>query len=125
MQPRKTLQKSLTLNAVKELKNHPKADEVYNYVIKTHPEVSKATVYRNLNFLCETGMLTKVKTPNGADRFDHTLHQHYHFRCKSCDSLCDSSINYMESLNNNSENELGIVVTEHQLFFEGLCKNCI
>ena len=40
---------------------------------RSHPTVSKATVYRNLGSLSEDGLLRHIKMPGGADRFDHML----------------------------------------------------
>ena len=70
---RNTVQCTLVLNAVNELKNHPTADEVYNLIAKEHPSVSRATVYRNLNKLTEEGQLSRRVIPGGADRFDHRV----------------------------------------------------
>ena len=48
MERRNTIQKQLVLEAVAQLHNHPTAEQVYAQVVKEHPTISKATVYRNL-----------------------------------------------------------------------------
>ena len=70
MEKRNTIQKQLVLDAVFRLANHPTAEEVYAEVARSHPSVSKATVYRNLGSLSEDGLLRHIKMPGGADRFD-------------------------------------------------------
>ncbi len=57
MEKRNTIQKQLVLDAVFRLANHPTAEEVYAEVARSHPTVSKATVYRNLGSLSEDGLL--------------------------------------------------------------------
>ena len=47
MKERNTIQRQLTLQAVRELACHPTAEEVYRYVSARRPDVSLATVYRN------------------------------------------------------------------------------
>ena len=74
MEKRNTIQKQLVLDAVFRLANHPTAEEVYAEVARSHPTVSKATVYRNLGSLSEDGLLRHIKMPGGADRFDHMLY---------------------------------------------------
>ena len=58
MARRNTIQRALVLEAVKTLHCHATADEVYEEIIKEHPTISKATVYRNLNLLSEMGEIT-------------------------------------------------------------------
>lgn len=67
MEKRNTIQKQLVLDAVFRLANHPTAEEVYAEVARSHPTVSKATVYRNLGSLSEDGLLRHIKMPGGAD----------------------------------------------------------
>lgn len=59
-----TIQRSLVLDVVNRLKSHATADEVYAEVAATHPNISKATVYRNLNLLSEMGMIRKLEIPD-------------------------------------------------------------
>ena len=41
---RNTIQRQLVLSAVRQLQNHPTADEVYQEVQKNCPTISRATV---------------------------------------------------------------------------------
>ena len=51
---RNTIQRQLVLSAVRQLQNHPTADEVYQKVQKSCPTISRATVYRNLKLLANS-----------------------------------------------------------------------
>lgn len=125
MQTRQTFQKTLTLEAVRTMKCHPTADHVYAFVAEKYPEISRATVYRNLNQLCEAGEIGRVKNPYGADRFDHIAGRHFHFICRKCGSLSDVKLADVSHLNELCEAQTGAQVEECNIFFEGLCKNCI
>ena len=81
---RNTIQRQLVIAAVRFLADHPTADEVYERITMEYPDISKGTVYRNLNSLVESGLLNKVSVPSGADRFDHMLTKHYHIKCSHC-----------------------------------------
>lgn len=124
MQTRQTFQKSLTLDAVKAMQCHPTADQVYAYVAEKYPEISRATIYRNLNQLSEAGEISRVKNPCGADRFDHITHKHYHFICSCCHQLTNVDIPDIGHLAKLCEEQTGAKVEESQIFFGGICKNC-
>ncbi|PIZ50710.1 hypothetical protein COY27_06375 [Candidatus Woesearchaeota archaeon CG_4_10_14_0_2_um_filter_33_13] len=51
MKERETGQKKVIFECIKGLHTHPTAEEVYLLVKKEIPEISLATVYRNLNLL--------------------------------------------------------------------------
>ncbi|MEG2287924.1 MAG: transcriptional repressor, partial [Ruthenibacterium sp.] len=91
MEKRNTVQKQLVLDAVSRLANHPTADAVYNEVVRSHPSVSKATVYRNLAGLAQDGVIRHVPMPDGADRFDHCVaYPHDHIMCTACGAFGDA-----------------------------------
>lgn len=125
MNQRRTHQLSLTYDAVLTLANHPTADDVYDYVHQNHPTVSRTTVYRNLNKLCDSNDLSKVKVFGSADRFDHNLHSHYHFICDECGHLSDLDLPYMENINDMCRGIGGRQVNAHQILFDGICESCL
>lgn len=86
---RNTVQRAMTLEAVRRLHAHPTAEEVYRQVAAEHPSVSRATVYRNLRQLAESGLLLKINTTDGADHFDHRCDAHYHAGCLRCGRVFD------------------------------------
>ena len=86
---RNTIQKDLVKNAVYEIKRHVTANEVCEFLKKEYPTIGKGTVYRNLDILSEEGALRKVEVPDGANRFDITLKNHYHVRCIKCGEVSD------------------------------------
>jgi len=125
MNQRNTFQRTLTLDAVHALANHPTADDVYNYVHSKYPQISRTTVYRNLNKLCDSHDLSRVKIFGSADRFDHNLHSHYHFICDECGSVSDLDVPYMDNINDMFAGIGGRQVNAHQILFDGLCECCV
>ena len=119
-----TIQRSLVLDVVYRLKSHATADEVYAEVAATHPNISKATVYRNLNLLSEMGMIRKLEIPGGADRFDHICKEHCHVKCEKCGRVFDIEIPYIDGLDNLVENRNGFELTGYDILFRGICPGC-
>ena len=60
---RNTIQRMLVLETVNKLQCHATADEIYRAIVKDHPNISRATVYRNLNSLSESGDIRKREIP--------------------------------------------------------------
>ena len=124
MERRNTIQKQLVLQAVAELANHPTADVVYSLVVKDHPTVSKATVYRNLASLSDDGRLRHIKMPSGADRFDHQTFGHNHIECILCGRLEDAPLEDQTALNAQAAAATGYRCVEHEIVFRGICPAC-
>lgn len=121
---RNTLQKSLVLETVHKMKSHASADEVYSTIIENYPNISRATVYRNLNELAKSGEIKKVETPEGADRFDHQCFEHYHIRCLKCGKIFDVDMEYIKDLEKTIQNIQGFELKGHDIMFKGICPLC-
>ena len=121
---RQTIQRSLVLKAVNKLQCHATADEIYEEIIKEHPNVSRATVYRNLNLLSETGHIRKIELPGGADCFDHICRDHCHVKCEKCGRIFDVDMEYVTGLEKNIRNDRGFSFTGYDIIFRGICPNC-
>lgn len=121
---RNTIQSSLVLETVRKLQCHATADEVYSEIIKTYPTISRGTVYRNLQRLCETGEIRKREIPDGADRFDHLCDDHYHIRCVKCGRVFDVDMGYIPNLEQSVRDAHGFSFTGHDIVFKGICPEC-
>ncbi|MEI3230350.1 MAG: transcriptional repressor [Gordonibacter pamelaeae] len=76
---------------MRSLHNHPTSADVYEGVRERHPNISRATVYRNLGVLAHRGEVLRVEVPNGADRYDFFNKPHYHASA-ACAAACATSI---------------------------------
>ena len=124
MDKRHTLQRSLVLEAVKDLHCHATADDIYYLIVTKHPNISRGTVYRNLNLLSDIGEIRKVEIPSGADRFDHECHPHYHARCIECNRVFNVDMEFISDLQKNIKDTHGFEFTGHDLIFKGICLEC-
>jgi len=120
---RNTIQKQLIFDAVKELNIHATAEQVYEYIAKKNPSISKATVYRNLSQMAESGVLLDIASFFDATHYDHNTHVHYHFVCKSCNAVFDVDGDFPDLIKLIEKTEK-FVVTGCNISFSGLCKKC-
>ena len=120
---RETKQRQMVLQAVQARKDHPTADQIFNDVHKLDPKISHGTVYRNLNLLCEDGLICHVRVP-GADRYDLRTDFHYHMFCVKCKKVIDAQHPYRSCLDEEIEKRSGYKIIRHRLIFEGICPEC-
>lgn len=107
------------------MKRHVTADEVYEFIKKEHPTVGKGTVYRNLGILAEEGAIRKVEVPDGPDRFDFTLKNHYHVRCVQCGEVLDVDMDEISDMEQRIHNTHGVKYLSYDIFFKGICPECM
>lgn len=124
MERRNTIQKDLVLKTVQELKRHLTADEVYEFIKKEHPTIGRGTVYRNLKILVEEGAIRKVEVPDGSDRFDFTLKDHYHVKCVKCGDVFDVDMEQLPDLKAKIRDTHGMEFLGYDIFFKGICPAC-
>ena len=105
---------------------HPSAEMVYMGVKKDCPDISLATVYRNLALFRNQGLIQCVGTVQGNERFDGNTKPHVHFICNECGSVMDlPEVEAPAQLSEAVENGTGGKVNMYSLSFAGICKNCI
>lgn len=124
MERRNTVQKDLVRNAVLTMKRHVTADEVYEYVKRDHPGIGKGTVYRNLGILSEEGSIRRVEVPNGPDRFDFTLRNHYHVRCVRCGEVFDVDMDEIPEIMKQIHDSHGMQFLSYDILFKAICPAC-
>ena len=84
-----TPQRIAVLEALNNLKNHPTADKIKEYVIKNHPSISVGTIYKTLETFVDKGLVKKVKTEKDVMRYDAILENHHHLYCEDTERIED------------------------------------
>ncbi len=116
-------QRNSILDYLKNTKEHPTAERIYSDLKPSLPNLSLATVYRNLGRLCETGEVVRLAAGGKTDRFDADTSDHQHFVCTSCGEVSDLFFQLPADILNEN---LGERFSPHhyRLFVYGLCKRC-
>ena len=126
MASRNTVQHRVIAEQLRQLGDHPTADEVYQAVKQQLPSISKATVYRTLNKLVDSGEATCVVAGSGADRFDHRTDAHSHVTCTVCGKVEDVCMGaFADGVNHEmAAVACGYKILDHDLVFKGICPEC-
>ncbi len=121
---RQTIQRTLTLEAVRSLRCHATADEVHAAVSTRCPTISKGTVYRNLHELAQSGEIRRLEIPNATDRFAHQCCPHDHLRFIACGRVFDVDTAGLPPLEEVIRDKRGFELCGYDLMFRGICPNC-
>jgi Fur family transcriptional regulator, peroxide stress response regulator len=124
MKRRFTKQRELIIKVLENNRTHPTADWIYEEVKKEIPDISKGTVYRNLQVLRESGAITELNLDGILARYEEKQKTHYHFKCEKCGCIIDLDEPVVQGLNERIAKKTGFKVSGHQAEFYGLCKNC-
>ena len=113
------------LACLSSTKSHPSAEWVYQQLKPEFPDLSLATLYRNLSAFRHDGEIMSVGVVKGHERFDATTASHTHFVCTACGRVDDlEEIILPEDVTRKAAESRGIRVERCQLTLEGLCRDC-
>lgn len=84
-----TQQRIVIYDALMRLHNHPKAENIYDFVKAKNPSISLATVYKTLDTFVSAGLAAKVMSDNGTARYDGYMEHHSHLYCTNTEEIVD------------------------------------
>jgi Fur family transcriptional regulator, ferric uptake regulator len=125
---RMTHQRQVIYEEIMKMRSHPTADEIYERVRRRLPKISMGTVYRNLDILASSGLISRIEPGHSQMRFEASLRDHYHVTCIRCGKIEDAEIEPLGDTLQNLESALGRMtkhgIFAHKIEFIGLCKEC-
>jgi Fur family transcriptional regulator, peroxide stress response regulator len=119
-----TVQRRAILQAILGREDHPTADQIHAQIQTQLPDVSRTSVYRILEMLVGTGMITKVCHPGSAARFDPKLRRHHHLVCLSCERIIDIEEPRLDNLPLPNVRAHGFRINDYHIHFRGVCVQC-
>lgn len=119
-----TPQRRIILQILSESDKCLSADELVERIRSIEPNVSQATVYRNLNLLVDQEIVTKILVADTPARYT-IFRGHRHFMvCLSCGAaLSMNTCPLTKELRSFIEQE-GFEITGHHFQVLGYCENC-
>lgn len=118
-----TPQRAAVYEAILRLGGHPTVDEVYEAVRHRMPTISRATVYRVMEFLAGIGLIARVWYPDSVARYDTTTAPHHHLVCIACQRMIDVPLERAAIKPPALEGE-EFEVFDYSVYFRGLCAQC-
>lgn len=123
-QRRITAQRQAIIEAVFSTDKHFTADQLLEWSRQRDKSVSRATVYRTLPLLTESGLVRemdfgkdyKFYDPNYADHPNHS-----HIICQDCEKIVEFESEKIEKLEDEISHKLGFSVKTQRLQITGTC----
>ncbi|MDO5663811.1 MAG: transcriptional repressor [Bacteroidia bacterium] len=84
-----TPQRIGVLEAIYTLRNHPTAEQIIDFIHKTHPSIAIGTVYKTLDTFVKHGVVNKILTEGEVMRYDGILRHHHHLHSEDNDEIRD------------------------------------
>ncbi len=113
-------QKKAILEFIRSKRRHYSATQIYDAVRKEIPNISLATVYRNLAQLIEDKEIISVETSDKCVYYDGFVENHSHFVCEGCKRIYDFPLTSAES----EPERAGFKVATYRVVYYGLCNKC-
>jgi Fur family transcriptional regulator, ferric uptake regulator len=105
---------------------HFSAEHFVDLVRRSDPRISRATVYRTLQWMVDAGMARRVDFGGGRFRFEHAYRhpRHFHFICRSCNQSSEFLSSDIESLVEEIATARGFAPRQSVLQIYGTCEAC-
>lgn len=102
---------------------HPTVEEVYKALLPKIPTLSRTTVYNTLRMFSEHNAAQMITIEEHRVCYDGDISLHAHFICKECRKVYDIFDEVSDVVN---RKELaGHHIDDVQLYYKGICKNCL
>jgi Fur family transcriptional regulator, ferric uptake regulator len=122
---RLTPQRLMILEAIEGASGHVSAEEIYQKIRQAYPGLNISTVYRTMELLKETGMVTETDMGDGRVRFHSVGHEHHHHLvCSKCGSVVDLDESMLSPLTVLLTEKYGFSADLKHLAIFGRCKDC-
>lgn len=105
-------------------KAHPSAEWIYSQVKQDIPDLSLATVYRNLKLFIDIGRAVSIAVVGGQARYDANTKPHPHFICTKCDAVIDIDCAGARVNTAEIEEDFGLKIQSQFLLLYGTCSEC-
>ena len=121
---RKTIQREAIIDAAFSTTEHYTAEELLGMARRIEPSVSRATVYRTLPLLVESGLLKEIDLGKDQKHYDPNFvsHPHHnHLICVDCQKIVEFEDKHIETLEDCITKRLGFSPSTKMVRIEGSC----
>ena len=123
---RRSTKRELIVNVFLRQEGHLSADDLVDLIRSEDQRISRATVYRTLQWMVEAGIARKVDFGEGRFRFEHSYRhpRHFHLICKSCNRSYEFLSSDIEGLVEEIAAARGFAARQSVVQVYGTCEEC-
>ncbi len=120
-----TSQRRLLLSVIQEAERHLDAKELYRRASERNPNISLATVYRNLHVFEKQGLINERHLGQARCYYEmKRLGEHQHLVCEACGQVIEFESPLIRKLVAEVQRKNNFSVTKVELYLEGHCHKC-
>jgi len=114
------------VNVFLRQEGHLSADDLVDLIRQEDHRISRATVYRTLQWMVDAGIARKVDFGEGRFRFEHSYRQprHFHLICKSCHRSFEFLSSDIEALVEEVASARSFAASQSVVQIYGTCDEC-
>ena len=114
------------VNVFLRQEGHLSADDLVDLIRKDDHRISRATVYRTLQWMVDAGIARKVDFGEGRFRFEHSYRQprHFHLICKTCHRSFEFLSSDIEGLVEEVAAARSFTASQSVVQIYGTCEEC-
>jgi Fur family ferric uptake transcriptional regulator len=114
------------VNVFLRQEGHLTADDLFDLIRREDHKISRATVYRTLQWMEEAGIARKVDFGEGRFRFEHSYRhpRHFHLICKGCNRSFEFLSSDIEALLEEVAAARNFAARQSVLQIHGTCEAC-
>ena len=123
---RNTVEREQVVKAVFSIHDHFDVEELYLLLRSQNEKISKATVYRTIPLLLESGLIQEAYFEDGHLHYEHIYgHDHHcHLRCMDCGKVVEFTEEAVKEVEQKVAEHYEFIVTGHKLEVYGYCAKC-
>jgi len=104
---------------------HMSVDDIYEEVIKVHPSLSLATIYKNIILMVEKGVLVEVPIVGRKSKYELSKADHMHLVCTECGMVEDMQcVDAADMAFESVTSEANFKLNKRQVNLYGVCQAC-
>ena len=121
-----TPERETVLREIFSMHRHFDVDSLYLKVRRKDKRLSRATIYRTLPLLVESGLIVETFHCLGKGNYEHIFgHPHHdHMVCIKCNKVIEFRNEKIEKLQEEVCRKYGFKSIEHKLGIKGYCSKC-
>jgi Fur family ferric uptake transcriptional regulator len=123
---KRSSKRDLILNVFLKQEGHLSADDLVDVIRREDQRISRATVYRTLQWMVDAGIARKVDFGEGRFRFEHSYRhpRHFHLICKTCNQSSEFLSSDIEALIEEIAAARGFTARQSVVQIYGECEAC-
>jgi len=123
---KRSSKRDFIVNVFLRQEGHLTADNLVDLIRGDDQRISRATIYRTLQWMVDAGIARKVDFGEGRFRFEHSYRhpRHFHLICKGCDRSFEFLSSDIESLIEEVATARNFAPRQSVLQIHGTCEAC-